>query len=215
MDLKQEKSYIEALYASKPRVVSIIVRSKNNDLYQKIQQISGGTFSEKAYKWINDLTNSPSCYCGNSLKFLDYGRGYTKYCSPKCVANSLDIHEKKKLTSKLKFGVDHFSKTKEYKEKFTNTCQKRYGVNNPGQITKLKKQRARTKQHTFFSRVLTDIAKQVKPQFDFSAYTHLRDHNLPWKCLTCDTEFTSNLLNRRPTCPTCFPSGNFGRPKPN
>jgi hypothetical protein len=88
----------------------------------------------------------------------------------------------------------------------------RYGVENPGQISDLKKIRARQKQLTFFNNVCSLIKDTAKPLFVFDEYTHLRDYNLKWQCTKCHTIFLSNLLNKLPECPKCFPKGNYGGP---
>ena len=111
-----------------------------------------------------------------------------------------------------KYGVEHFSKTEIYKKKFQETCQQRYGVNNPGQILSLKQTRARQKQLTFFTNICAMIKEKSEPLFAFEDYTHLRDHSLKWRCLSCKKVFLSSLLNKLPECPACYPRGNFGGP---
>lgn len=187
----------------------MILRSKHKDLYEKINQLEGNTFSEKAWKFTHQDTNT-NCYCGNKLKFLDFGRGYTTYCSVKCMSRDENTFQKRKNTVFLKYGVSHFSKTDEYKSKFKETCMSRYGVINPGQIDELKSVRARRKQLTFFNNVIEMSKDFSAPEFTFDDYTHLRDHNLPWRCMHCNAVFTSDLLDKLPKCPECYPRGNFG-----
>lgn len=150
--------------------------------------------------------------CENAAKFLDFRRGYTKFCSKKCTANSKETADKKKNTIIKKYGVEHFSKTNEYKSKFKETCLLKYGVENPGQISELKKIRSRKKQLTFFNDVCSLIKDTVKPLFVFDEYTHLRDHDLKWQCTKCQEIFLSDLLNKLPECSKCYPKGNYGGP---
>lgn len=154
--------------------------------------------------------DTPKCECGNFVKFLDFRRGYAQFCSVKCTAKSQAVSKKKKTTLTEKYGVDHYSKTLDYKTKFKQTCKEKYGVENPGQIKELKTVRARNKQLTFFNSIVEKAKHVSAPLFSFNEYTHLRDHSLLWKCALCGQPFTSNLLDKLPECPTCFPKGNFG-----
>lgn len=209
MDLQWEINYILDLWKNNPRSATVIVRSKNKILYEKINAIDGKTFSEKSWIFSHPGSNM-HCYCGKKLIFLDFKRGYSKFCSTKCTANSAETHQKKVETISKKYGVNHYSQTLEYKTKFEQTCRLRYGVSNPGQILDLKQQRARNKQLTFFNIVIDRCREFSIPRFNFENYTHLRDQNLEWECVQCKTLFQSNLLNKLPKCPSCFPGGNFG-----
>ena len=55
-----------------------------------------------------------------------------------------EFKEKRKETSLNKWGVDHYSKTDEYKEKIKNTSLERYGVDNPSKSEKIKNKSKRT-----------------------------------------------------------------------
>ena len=212
MDSVQGKNYIQELWATKPKVATVIIRSKLPELYATIDALSGKTFSEKAWCWAHDADPGVCQACSKPVKFLDYARGYATFCSTKCLANHTSIIEQRKTTNLLKYGVDHYSKTNEYKYRFKDTCWKKYGVENPGQIESLKSSRARNKQKTFFNSVIGQIDGKVQALFQFDEYTHLRDHRLEWKCLVCDTSFFSNLLDKLPECPDCYPRGNYGGP---
>jgi len=117
---------------------------------------------------------------------------------------------KKALTSISRYGVDHFSKTDDYLEKFKNTCRNKYGVDNPGQIVANKTTRARAKQLTFFNSLISAIDKFSIPAFSFDEYTFVRDKELLWKCVTCNNTFLSNIFGKLPRCPSCYPTGNIG-----
>lgn len=150
------------------------------------------------------------CYCGNDLKFLDYRRGFRQYCSKKCTANSDAVADKTEQTIKDRYGESHYSKTSEYKVKFKKTCQDRYGVDNPGQITNLKTVRSRQKQKTFIDELIVKISDTTKPLFDFDEYTHVRDDSLMWECTRCGAVFQSSLFGKMPMCATCFPRPRCG-----
>jgi hypothetical protein len=116
---------------------------------------SNVTFSERIYCLLYDINNKIKCYkkdCDNSPLFLSFSLGYGKYCSSKCSANNNETKELKKETCILKYGVDDYSKTKEFKIKYKKawikkskkeikkiiskrgkTCLKKWGVTNPSQ----------------------------------------------------------------------------------
>jgi len=204
-----ERQYILNLWNESPRVATHILKSKNPKLYYQIDQIEGNSFSEKAWKWVYSRNNS-CLECGCPTKFLDFRRGFAIYCSRKCVANNQTISIKKTKTNQEKYGVDHFSKTDQYKEQFKTTIFEKYGVENPGQILELKQKRARQKQLTFFNNIIDKIKEFSIPNFTFDNYTEVRDSQLSWTCKLCNVSFNSNIFGRLPKCTTCFPIGNFG-----
>lgn len=201
--------YILDLWSTNPKRASQILKHDRTELYDQIFQMSGNSFSEKAWKWTHKTV--PLCrHCNNSTKFLDFRRGFADYCSRKCTANSTTVLSKKVETSTEKYGVTHYSKTAEYKQKFEKTISDRYGVTNPGQIPELKQIRARQKQLTFFNNLVEEIKEFSTPNFSFEEYTVVRDSTLSWNCILCNSKFLSNTFGKLPKCSTCFPSGNYG-----
>lgn len=142
------------------------------------------------------------CHCGNDVPFLSFSRGFREVCSTKCIATSDTITQKRRKTLLKKYGVTHYSKTDEYKEKFKQTNLERYGVENPGQIKNSK--RFRAKQQTYFNDIIMSFS-DVTPQFDFNEYTTCRDDKLQWMCNACSDIFTSHLVGKTPRCEKCFP----------
>jgi hypothetical protein len=210
MDYQLEKKYILDLWTQKPKVATVIVRSKHPDLYEHINREQfGNSFSEKVWRWLYG-DPQPCGHCQSATKFLDFRQGYARFCSSKCVANSSIVNEKKKHTNKQRYGVEHFSSTEQYKQKFQQTCLDRYGVSNPGQITNLVQQRSRKKQLTFFNQLLKIISEFSIPNFDFDDYTNVRDKELSWTCVGCGSIFTSSIFGKIPKCQNCYPTGNFG-----
>jgi hypothetical protein len=208
MDLQQEIDYISKVWNQTPKVATIKIRKENRELYEKIQKITGSTFSEKCRLFVSSQSQRPKCHCGNDLKYLDFSRGYTQFCSTKCTANSPVTNSKKSETCLKNYGVEHYSKTPDYKEKFKSTMMARHGVTNPGQIEEKKYVRARQKQYTFFQTLFE--LEHSTPNFSFHEYTHVRDKNLNWICKKCASEFQSCVFSKIPLCPVCFPAGNFG-----
>ena len=88
--------------------------------------------SEVIYRIKHNILIKPICQtCGEPVKFINPTKGYQKYCSPKCRANS-DIYKyEQKLYYINKYGVDNPSKSEEVKNKYKQTCLEKYGVDNP------------------------------------------------------------------------------------
>jgi hypothetical protein len=109
---------------------------KNNiSLYNEIiyytHNISDINFKCKIWHWVNNEPSYILCECGNRLSFnMNWLDGYKKYCSNKCSANNKQLRENSKNTLLMRYGVDHYSKTKEYLEKVKKTSIERYGVDN-------------------------------------------------------------------------------------
>ncbi len=76
--------------------------------------------------------------CGKDTKYLDINNGYRTFCSPRCSTLYEGTKEKTKKTNIEKYGIDNYSKTKEYREKYIKTCNKRYDCDNPMQVNKFK-----------------------------------------------------------------------------
>ena len=105
----------------------------NEDVYNKIISFSDieTSFKYKVWHWVNDEPDYIYCYCGNRVsEKMNWVQGYKEYCSNKCSSNSIVVKDKLKTTNLLKYGVDSYSKTDEYKNKIKNTCEYKYGVDN-------------------------------------------------------------------------------------
>lgn len=88
--------------------------------------------SEVIYRLKNNIIEKPVCpTCGNKLKFINTSKGYQKYCSAKCRANS-NIYKKKQCEYYIKkYGVNNPAKAEEVKNKYKLRCIEKYGVDNP------------------------------------------------------------------------------------
>ena len=82
-------------------------------------------------KYIANDTDGKCLVCGKKTKFLTINKGYNKYCSTKCSANSEVVKENFKKTMLKRYGVEHPMKSKEIKEKFIKTNNEKYGGNSP------------------------------------------------------------------------------------
>lgn len=190
------------------RNFSHILKKIDQELWNFVNcQVSGRTFSEKLYKWCYPENRTHCLVCEQPANFLDFFRGYGKYCSVKCTG--IGSVNNKKITCLAKYGVNHYSSTNEYKKKFKNTCFERYGVENPGQIVELKQQRIREKQRTFFNNLLGEVYTFSSPLFDFEEYAEVREVK-QWICKLCNNVFDSHCFNKLPKCPLCFPTAQYG-----
>lgn len=79
------------------------------------------------YHALNQIDKIPLCKCGNKLSWHADRREYRVYCSKKC-SSTYSVSQRKE-TSVKKYGVEHYSKTKEFVKKVRNTSIEKYGVN--------------------------------------------------------------------------------------
>jgi hypothetical protein len=111
------------------------IKSNHTKLYQKIINFNSCfndiKWKQQLYNYKKNITEIPKCYCGNSLKFIDYKKGYREFCSRKCMLNSDDIKEKRKKTNLKKYGVDNPSKSPEIRKKVEETNLKKFNAKYP------------------------------------------------------------------------------------
>ena len=82
---------------------------------------------ERVYCIDNNINHIILCYCGKPVNYTKYSVGYSKRCSKECAWKDPNIVEKRKKTCIEKYGVDSFTKTKDYIEKTKETNNTRYG----------------------------------------------------------------------------------------
>ena len=102
-------------------------------------------FSELIYliKNKNNLENLHIfCKCGNKNKFINSTRGYSKYCSTKCAANSILTKQNRINTYIIKYGDASYVNVEKRKE----TCLKKYGKENYFETEEFKKKARKTKE---------------------------------------------------------------------
>ena len=91
-------------------------------------------WSEKLYCYYHNIHSHPTCsMCGGFLRFINFNKGYNKYCSIKCSSNSIATINKRKKTCLEKYGVEYASQSKKFRNNFKQTCLEKYGVENPFQ----------------------------------------------------------------------------------
>ncbi len=85
-----------------------------------------GSSNARQVMWhaINGLT-VPSCPCGTPLRWHPDKHQYRDYCSKRCTATY--SQDKIRQTNLAKRGVEHHTKTEEYRDKVKRTSLERYG----------------------------------------------------------------------------------------
>lgn len=101
--------------------------------------------NRRIFHIINEIFYLPTCLlCNNFVKYKSYNKGYSFYCSQKCVnkmrkekfkkkysvnspLQNKEMLQKSKNTKKEKYGSESFNN----REKCEKTCLDKYGVKNP------------------------------------------------------------------------------------
>ena len=115
---KLNKTYIQKHY---PEFYAYIESEYSDYKYNK--------FSELMYAYFHGIVAHPVCpICGRPVPFLDFGKGYQKFCSRQCAAQSDETKSTYTKTIREKYGVDRPSQNANIKNKIIST----YTANNGG-----------------------------------------------------------------------------------
>ena len=89
-------------------------------------------YNQRCYHIINELYEIPYCkYCkANKVNFNNRDKNwkYLEYCSSKCGRINDNSFGKYKETSLKKYGVDNYSKTKDFKDRMVKNNIEKYGT---------------------------------------------------------------------------------------
>ena len=98
-------------------------------------------FSERIYCLKNNITERPKCKFCNSdnVIFITSTKGYNSYCKNR---HCIELHRKELYLEK--YGVDDYSKTEEYKERYKKTMIEKYGVDHPMKSKQIKESLKKT-----------------------------------------------------------------------
>lgn len=132
----------------KSKIYNILINNKNGmfsrenifkkhfpEAYTEICSISfpkDFTFIQKIYHWCFDDfdCNIGICpTCGNRCSFIGLKSGYYDHCSVSCADSDKHVLDLKRKTKYERHGDPNFNNRKKAEE----TCEKIYGVKNPGQ----------------------------------------------------------------------------------
>ncbi len=130
-------------------------------------------WKEKSYLIMNILSSVPKCECGKNLDFINYSKGYRKYCSVLCRSNSQEVKDKRKETNIERYGVDNPMRDIEIKRRYFNTVKSKYGVDNISHLESTKEKVRETNLLNFgveyvsqTERARTNLSKIMKDKSD-------------------------------------------------
>ena len=94
------------------------------------QLFSDVSHIERLYRFYHPDFNNICPVCNNKTKFINFNKGYSKYCCPGCVSKDSKVKEKKKQTIFNNWGVENPSQNAEIVNKKKMTMLSKYGVEN-------------------------------------------------------------------------------------
>lgn len=88
------------------------------------------------YCYVNNITSTPLCkHCkSGEVIYKNFNKGYSEYCSFKCLKESNSNLEKRKKTNKEKYGVELPFQSKDIQNKIKKEFKKKHGVEKPFQL---------------------------------------------------------------------------------
>lgn len=116
--------------------------------YPEFSEYISNKYPDKTHIERLYLFSYPNCQrvcltCGQKTRFINFNKGYSKYCCPGCASKSDDVKTKKIETCLEHYGVENPSMSKDIVQKKRDTMMDRYGVTN---TSKLQRNREQTKQ---------------------------------------------------------------------
>jgi len=106
----------------------------NNNIIQNTDYLPyDSNISESLYQIANHLYSRPIClHCQkNTVTFLSFNKGYSKYCSQRCASNSTYVKQKSIKTSLKNYGVENVSQSEFIKNKKKQKSLQKYGKSCP------------------------------------------------------------------------------------
>ena len=135
--MKYDKEFFEKeIYINSNRLKEKFIFNNYHDFYLFIiENYKGESFLQRLY---NFYKGDHKCYCGNNTKFIDFKKGYLKFCSITCSSNNEETKEKYKKTCLDKYGVNNVSKSIDIKKSKEKKSYEKYGVSTPLQSDHVK-----------------------------------------------------------------------------
>lgn len=153
------------------------------------------SIQESLYRIKNNIEIRPVCpVCGKYVKFLGLKKkGFTYHCSQYCSNNDLNTINKSKQSSLRKYGVDNYSKTKEFKDRVKETNLNKFGVSTPLLLEKSRNKRfskeiidnvidTKRKNHTFNTSKLEELYLYIKEKFTSVIRQYKDKERYPFCC---------------------------------
>ena len=108
------------------------VKSKWPEFYEYLMSIDypdSLKMSERLYWYFHNLTDCPKCHiCGKPTTYINFKKGYHKYCSVSCNRKDPESNERRKNTCLQKYGTENPNQSRIVKDKIEKTMMDRYGV---------------------------------------------------------------------------------------
>lgn len=96
-------------------------------------------FTERIYHIINDFKDYPKCpVCNQNTKFINFIKGYSKFCSVRCSCKDEEVKRKKEETNLKLYGYKNPTKNIKIQKKSKETKFKKYGNENYINVKKIK-----------------------------------------------------------------------------
>lgn len=184
------------------------------------------------YKKYIDTNFKNNCLtCGNETSLISFIKGFNKYCSVKCSANSNLVKSKTKQTCIEKYGCENPFQNQEIKNKIKQTCLEKYGCENPSSNENIHLKKILTSQKkfgtdyplqnndfllkiknkfniSFLNKLIIKMKRisNIKPLFSIDEYNGTKQQLYRWQCLKCDNIFYDNIDDGKiPFCNLCYP----------
>jgi hypothetical protein len=154
------------------------------------------------YCFLNGIKKHPKCVCGELNKFDYNQKKFGKYCSRKCSnANAKDGYEIRKQNNLKKYGVENVFQLDDVKKKIKDTSINKYGVDS---YTKTKEYR--DKKIGEKSKEFLDIFRSVHgDKYDYSKFIYNGKSEKSIVICPIHEEFEINYANHKRGygCPKC------------
>jgi len=160
--------------------------------------------------------------CKKFTSFSYISKGYCKFCSKKCSANSKDVRQKTVESNNKRFNADYPYQSKKIMKKMQKDYFERTGYqlgSNPEVIQKIRDANilkyndnkiklyvSKRMLQSSFKKIIT-FCKKINIEF-VDVINYKGDiFNHKWKCLKCNNVFlkTWKWLRQSGKCPICFP----------
>lgn len=132
--------------AKHPSNYTYLLKHKHPETYTEIMEwaekmgVESAPFPQKLYNWTHGLTEVPKCeVCGKPCAFISLGKWeYSNFCGRLCARRGKSTLEKRKATTRAKYGVDFTTQAAEVKKKIKESVREKYGVDCTLQLDSVK-----------------------------------------------------------------------------
>lgn len=136
------------LIGSRPRIIwKHLESSEFSGEFKRIRDLIGSSNPRQILWHAIHGDEIPSCNCGSPLSWHQDKHRYRDYCSKRCTA--VYSQDKIRQTNLSKRGVEHHSKTKEYRNKVRETSLARFGVEHYSKTNEFKDRTVSTNMEKF------------------------------------------------------------------